>query len=825
MTSATLSNKNTTLHNFRSIFIWSLKKHKAMAIIYSVLLIFSGPIISVMINSSIGQFNTHVAVFTFGILSTGCAIIMALIVPTILTDYLHSKRKADVFGSLPCTRRTLFFARYCTGLAIVLVPYIINMAISALLSIGCDFSHTSVDIIDSFGPYNGGTIVLMLGALAILAITASYSFTSFISVCCGTTSNTVLSTILINIAYPIAISMISTLGSTIIPGVHLSTGDSPIVANILSPFTSIFEPYLKIVADYAMGNNYNFFLANWQFFLNWAIIIGGSIVLSYFFCARRKTESAQNSFAYKTPSIIIRFVASAAVGLMFALIFSEVALMSNRTKIIETSYASYVIPTQAEAWTIFAIFIIAFVITAFVVHIFATTIFNKGFRGFVKSLISYAAVVLVVCIVFTAMAFGGFGADKHVPNADEVNSVTVSYSEYSSASSIFTTQLFSLYEDDMLTSIEATDDASIEAVTNLHQKIVDNIKNQYSMPYTPNIGFSPEYYVYGNNCDEYNYITENTPQFITLTYNMKNGTTVEREYDSYYYYGIDIVSELAKIEYNKANADLEKLAKFDSRKTDYLSIELESKEFYYNSSPKIKREKIANELLDALQNDINDNLNETPNDFTNLTLLVAYRMYGENKNTTVSVKIPYSYERTLMFLSQNGYCAYTSVNQFYDEKAEEQFSLSDSISKTTLKDSTEIDASKDIMFVYFADKTFIDDLMVYSLADTVEDVRLYCRVVYTDKKGNLYYYDDKYSDYEKNLFDDLSKVSLSCLIDKKDSSKEYTPYAIQFYTDDKNIHFTPVNLDTDIYGNYISVYCQSEFESDINGETYIFCGV
>lgn len=177
MTSTISCNKKTS--PFSSIYWWSLRKNMASAIVYTVLLLFSYPLLIFMYrifnNASKkiqNEFLESSAAFIFPVVTGIIAILFTLLIAVFMFSYMHKKRSVDVFGALPVTRRTLFFSRYFTGLSILLVPYLLCMGLSMLLSMQ---SFAAVQQL-------GRSSVTIL-----VSVVVAYTFTAFIAACCGTT--------------------------------------------------------------------------------------------------------------------------------------------------------------------------------------------------------------------------------------------------------------------------------------------------------------------------------------------------------------------------------------------------------------------------------------------------------------------------------------------------------------------------------------------------------------------------------------------------------------------------------------------------------------
>lgn len=859
MTSATLSvDRNRSANGFLSMFLWSIKKNKALIIVYSALLLFSCPVI--MLISGITQLAegnayiniAEVSVAMFAVLTTICVFLMTLIVAPMMFDYLHNKRKSDLYGAMPCSRRTLFFSRYLTGLAIVIVPYLLNMLIVALSDACLYLFRNDAADLDFVKGYDA---IFNIALMVLTAVIASYTFTAFIALCCGTTANTILCTLLINVSYPIAFEVISVLFSSIIPGVVINFDSNIFIIFLLSPYLSCIVPLMDYFSFYSSGMSmseydYTYLRGYGSELALAALITAAALIGCFFLIKRRKAESAQGSFAFSAPASVIRFIASAGIGLIAALIATSISFQSGGSYYFGDEHVTYSGFTTGDAWAIFFIFILTFIITAFLVHLVATVIFNKGFAGFAKSLISYGVLVGVVTVVYLVLAFGGFGADKYVPQNDEISSVDLSYG-YSAYNS----------EDYYSTVYDISDEASIKLTTELHSNIVENLNSYYPAPYhvcqNNEASFIATYYEVDTAPIQSNIIE--SPQVIKLVYHLKDGRTVERKYSSIYYIGIDMGQEIANITLSASNTKLAKLE--EVVKADKLNItefELTDNISDYSSygTKYVDNKNMCGKLEQAIKKDFESGAASSKsaidsNDYL-CTLTVRYNSSESSKEVSSQILIPITYKNTVQFLGQYGFISaariYDNRVVFEDDEVDLLFSLPDDseIEKQPYNDTKETNGN--YITFWLGQTHFYDDASdnnaASGLVDAAMNDSLYCRVIYLGSDGKLYYLNEMYSSQEKTDVSSIIEgakeydeddgyiennvdVYLSVRCDKNNPEKTYTPYIIQFYSKNKKLHTTPINIyddNTETIADLNYIDCVGTFnqEEDEGGNSYVY---
>lgn len=516
MISTTLSDNRKS--RFFSIYKWSLRKNLATFIVYTAILLLTYPVFLTLFNSIAvyptdmlknsgdgGTSSACVMSLVFVAVVGFIAMLFTLIIGVFMFSYMHRKRSVDVFGALPVTRRTLFFARYAAGLTMLAVPLILVTVISTVL-----LSYSNVAV---WWTVNHAINIL-------LSVIVSYTFTAFVALSCGTTADTVVSVLALCGMYPGVIGIIQFFSGYIIPGVQTALSPSSVVYTALSPFVSgITNAYINIynlcageswsTLFYADENGINHAdkVARLSIFDNpeqliWWLVFGAALFIGCCLLSkRRKAETAQNGFALKAIPVIIRVVATTACGLLFAVIFSSV--QSGFT-------AESKMMSLGSSMTTFAWFMVGLVVGSFIAHLVLTLIYNRGTRGFLKSLIPYGITVLVIAAGYIILSTGLFGADVQVPDKSEVASASVSINGNS-------TDFNSPSDKERLAGFNDVKD--IDKVLDIHKAIANNLRECNPYPYSLSVSDGGLYY------NEYMPL-----KTISIEYKLKNGSTMNRTY-------------------------------------------------------------------------------------------------------------------------------------------------------------------------------------------------------------------------------------------------------------------------------------------------------
>jgi hypothetical protein len=397
-------------------------------------------------------------------------LLFVLILGVMLYNYMHQKRSVDYFHSLPTGRTPLLLGKFFAGLTMIFIPLIVNLGIVAIL--------IAANNLGSAVPLNSILYDLLW---AMLMVTAALSFTVLMAVCSGTTMDMVISAIVINLAYPILILLCQVTASSLLPGLDLTDNLVNVYTFAFAPFAAAFMPFLpNSYSGSTMGSPFTV----WWILLT--IVLFAACIALY---RKRKSESAENNFAFPLPKIIIRFTATAAVGLGLGFVFISMTANNNQFY-----------------------FFLGVLLGSLITHIIAEVIYSRGFKGLKKSFICYGAFAALFIVAYLPLSFGFFGYDTRIPATADVASVSFD-SIYGYAAYYNGTAKVLDENGNTLATIEGklTSPENIDMVRTLHQTMID---------------------VYKQNGYPYKLMASNSGT-IRITYHLKNGHTLARTYNSF----------------------------------------------------------------------------------------------------------------------------------------------------------------------------------------------------------------------------------------------------------------------------------------------------
>ena len=456
-----------------------IKNNLTVIIIYLSLILFFGIIYfmgslsaQTLADAVESDFNPWVdASIAMASMTTFLSFLFMIVLSVKEFSYLHNKRKTDMFGALPITRRSLFITKSLTVFLISAVPMTVVMLLLMLITAN-EGSPTVMGMFQK--DVNVGDVLLR----TLVNLSANIAFIGFLSVCCGKTSEKVLSYLIINGAYPIGMMLVQLLPASFLYGYTI---------NFDEMFTFALCP---ACAGFAISQLY------WLGFT--AVFFAASVLL----VRKRKAESAQSHFAYTVPKIVIKLMISFAVGIAMAFLF---AVLFNDTSL--------------EIFRFWLGMIIGSFLSYFVVQL----IFAGGFAKFGKSLIPYGIMIAAFAAVFVVISMGFFGYNSYIPSVDSIKSVS------------FTEGYSIKHNDKNIIEHNITDKKEIEKVTKLHKDVYELVSkdSKYSIRSNTLSSVFASILGYGNTDYYSNYMGYNfddTTQPVSLTYTLNNGSKVSRKY-------------------------------------------------------------------------------------------------------------------------------------------------------------------------------------------------------------------------------------------------------------------------------------------------------
>ncbi len=628
MTSTTLQH-NRKVSPFASMYKWTLKKNIVLTIVYTVILFtsFSLPMIwfttmSILDHST--EDISSLAYYAFPVASVVVAI-FSIVFGTVVFNFLHNKRSVDLYNAFPLSRKDMFFSKYLAGLTLATLPILISTPAGI-----CTATLMSPEYLE---------VMFTSMLITMLVAVATYSFTVFMSACVGKTSDAVVLTMGLGGAFPFFVLVLNYMIQMLTPGINSIEATPKLIYALLSPeIITIFTTYIFDFQNNGFTSELVIFLLYFVLFTSVSVFAGFSVY------KRRKMECAQTQSSFKLPERVIRVIVTLSAGTILAAFF---------TMFTQDDYD----PTFSHIW-----FWVGMIFGTIIAHFVLEVILSKGFKRIKKNLPIYFISLGLGIIVYIALATGCFGRYAYVPDNSKIDSVEIEFGTFCVNDYSDTYDMLGNPMQDFKTiDDKITDEKLIAEITDFHQEVVNNIENQ-------GLQFSP--------ADE-NYYYDGVYPYneVTIKYNLKNGTTLDRQYTWYYFRYSKIQEKLKNLmsDYNliefKLESSLSRLENLTVNKNGRPRCELYGYDVNKGLLPDWCKENLdeygclstpfsasyddIEKLFDVFLNeakndkDISKNLGTTvflDGYYNCINLTISYQYY------CLSVYIPVGYENTLDYM-------------------------------------------------------------------------------------------------------------------------------------------------------------------------------
>lgn len=483
MTAATSTSKKSFFGvHFRNRII----ENKKLLIVNSILELIGLPLIAVIvlyeqyIYSTERQYNFDGdGIIVVSVISIAISLLSGIVIALFSFRYLYMKSLTDMNYSLPLTSRQRFFADYLSGLAIYTVPAA-AAALLSLIILGIGSAFVDIDFF-----WERFLNFLLLGFIVFIGMIMLYTLSVFAITCCGSPFEAVFSIIAANVIIPAAVACTFL---AVIETNPFGLTDSSILYNPLLTATSPigFVVFSAVYSESILiGSDYSTFT-----YIRWLIpvIIVMAVLLTgaYRLYRRRKAESVSKPYVYKMFYYVIITLAVFCILALFIVYDSG---------------------------------IIAGLIICGILYFLLEVISKRGFRRFWASALRFAATVAAVFIFCSVCkSTNGFGVSKYVPRNAAVDSVSINLS-YSGGLDIDSEIIFN-------------DKKVISETTALQKELINRCfyPEKYDFETISADDISDTDTIYSH------YSMEN----ISITYHLKNGAAVMREYN----YSSDVLDGL-----------------------------------------------------------------------------------------------------------------------------------------------------------------------------------------------------------------------------------------------------------------------------------------
>lgn len=306
-------------------------------------------------------------------------IVFAIISGLSSFHYLHSKKKIDLYHSLPIKRETTFIVNYITGVIIYAVPYIINLILTYIV-IGINGHFTSALLMDSIKGFavNGLFYIVLYSVVTLASILTGHLVVAFLMTC-------------VHLGYGLLLMGIQEI---VISEFFRSYSRLNAASDMLIDITPIYN-YVTIFEEGKLNG-----IAILKLVITLVIVFA----LSFYSFKKRPSEAAGKAIAFQFVKPLLKVLVIIPVSLMGGYLFG---IVSN---------------SNTAAWNIFGVAFVAIVGSIIMEMIYYFDV-KSGLRGKKALLLS----LLVAYGVGTLFKLNILDLNKKIPNRDKVESVAIQF--------------------------------------------------------------------------------------------------------------------------------------------------------------------------------------------------------------------------------------------------------------------------------------------------------------------------------------------------------------------------------------------------------------
>lgn len=395
-------------------------------------------------------------------------IVLSLVMAMSGFSYLYSKKKVDLYHSLPVKREVLYFIKLINGILIVVIPFIICEIVASLLVIA-----------------NTGKISVLIAAIWAIAEW----------------------TLLFILSYFLTLFSIMLTGNMLI-GILACGFFSfyfPLISLVLKGYQStFFDTYYTsgFIIENVLPNMSSFMLMFNIFELKWLtriiIVILASIVflfINLFLYKKRASEAAGKSVSFNVIKLPIKSMMVIFMSILMYLL-------------------GYEVMNDSIGWGLFGL-----IVSGVITHCVMEIIYNQDFKKIFAKKIELLVLIIISIFIAAAFQFDIFGYDSYIPSASQIKSTAVISNLLESNSEQYynKVEISDGYYNDSFVDVDYASDSKIEA--DLIKKM--DIQNKDAVL---------ELARQGIEAAKYDLEPHGDFDRVLISYKLKNGRTVGRVY-------------------------------------------------------------------------------------------------------------------------------------------------------------------------------------------------------------------------------------------------------------------------------------------------------
>ena len=316
----------------------------------------------------------------------------AVLVAMFVWSYLHNSRSVGMMHSLGVSRDNLFMTGVLSGLAMLLIPYVVVGALMCVFAL-------------CYGAMDVGAVLLTIAAVLL----ENVLFFGIGTLCAMATGNIFAVAVyygVVNFIVPLADLLVNSLAQEFIFGL---TSEVSEISLYLSPVAGLYN-YVRVVNDWGVDHLLSVDLEGFPLIMFYGGVGFLLLMVSAFMYRARRSESAGDIVAFR----VLRPVLRGGLSVLSALTLGRVVYELFWATLFQKGTYANLVPM-----------LVCMAITAIVGYYVATMLLEKTLRVFKGSLKGVAVVCAVTVVIGVTVSQDLFGIENRVPDAEDVQTVEV----------------------------------------------------------------------------------------------------------------------------------------------------------------------------------------------------------------------------------------------------------------------------------------------------------------------------------------------------------------------------------------------------------------
>jgi len=317
----------------------------------------------------------------------------SVVTAIVFFSYLFSKKRVDLFHSIPIDRKHLFTANYVSGVLVYVVPLVAKFLLGLFIAVP-----------NQYMTLNAFKYMVLTFICNMIHFLFGYSVTICAVMLTGNIVVSVLAAGVLAFAFPVTASLLEYFERYF----YITFTDCNLVKETVltkyywfSPLTS----YAKIIQDLSYqvdGDNSIPVLSTYGALIIIAIAVAFVTALAYFLYMKRPSEAAEKTIAFKKSDDFIRMPITVLGGFLGAW-FMSVSMTGFRTKWI---------------W-------LGVILGVVITHCVMEVILKESFKCFFNNKIQLVIALLVASCVIGIFYTDATKYDKYIPARDQIKSAGI----------------------------------------------------------------------------------------------------------------------------------------------------------------------------------------------------------------------------------------------------------------------------------------------------------------------------------------------------------------------------------------------------------------